>query len=69
MVLNLKLRLYWDSKIIHNKLYYLVERLGYSPSDRIWDLADNLNNAFEIVAEFHENYLNTLTRVVIEGGR
>ena len=58
-----------DSKIVSNKLYYLVDWLGYSPSDRTWEPVENLNNASELVAEFHKHYPNkpnqnscTLTR-------
>ena len=58
-----------DSKIMRNKLYYLVDWLGYSPSDRTWEPVENLNNASELVAEFHKHYPNkpnqnscTLTR-------
>ena len=45
-----------DSKIMRNKLYYLVDWLGYSPSDRTWELAENLSNAPKLVAEFHQRY-------------
>ena len=34
-----------DSKIIRNKLYYLVDWLGYSPSDCTWELIENVANA------------------------
>jgi hypothetical protein len=47
-----------DSKILRNKLYYLVDWLGYSPTDRTWEPAENLSNASELVAEFHQRYPN-----------
>ena len=34
-----------DSKIVRNKLYYLVDWLGYSPSDRTWEPVNNVSNA------------------------
>ena len=45
-----------DSKVMRNKLYYLVDWSGYSPNDRTWEPAENLNNATEIVADFHHRY-------------
>ena len=45
-----------DSKIIHNKLYYLVDWLGYTPNDRTWEPAENLANASDMVAAFHNRY-------------
>jgi hypothetical protein len=45
-----------DSKIVRNKLYYLVDWLGYTPNDRTWEPAENLDNASELVAEFHRQY-------------
>ena len=45
-----------DSKIMRNKSYYLVDRLGYSASDRPWEPAENLSNARELVADFHQCY-------------
>ena len=41
-----------DSKIVRNRLYYLVDRLGYTPNDRTWDPAENLDNASNMV-ELH----------------
>ena len=45
-----------DSKIVRNKLYYLVDWLGYTPNDRTWEPAENLDNASELVAQFHCQY-------------
>jgi transposase InsO family protein len=47
-----------DSKLIRNKLYYLVDWLGYTPNDRTWEPAENLQNASDMVAAFHRNYPN-----------
>ena len=35
-----------DSKIVRNKLYYLVDWLGYTPNDRTWEPAAKLVTAF-----------------------
>ena len=45
-----------DSKIIRNKLYYLVDWLGYSPTDRTWEPLDNVTNAQTLVDAFHRQY-------------
>ena len=45
-----------DSKIMRNKLYYLVDWQGYRPNDRTWELAENVINAPELVQEFHHHY-------------
>ena len=45
-----------DSKIMRNKLYYLVDWLGYTPNDRTWEPAENVTNAPELVQEFHRHY-------------
>jgi hypothetical protein len=47
-----------DSKIVRKKLYYLVDWLGYTPNDRTWEPAENLDNASDLVAEFHRQYPN-----------
>ena len=45
-----------DSKVIHNKLHYLVDWSRYSPNDRTWEPAENLNNAKETIIDFHRRY-------------
>ena len=50
-----------DSKVVKNKLYYLVDWLGYTPADRTWEPAENLNNTKELVAKFHQQYPNKPT--------
>ena len=45
-----------DSKIIRNKLYYLVDWLGYTPNDRTWEPVENVSNASELLEEFHRRY-------------
>ena len=34
-----------DSKIMRNKLYYLVDWFGYTPNDQTWEPAKNVSNA------------------------
>ena len=43
-----------DSKIVHNKLYYLVDWLGYSPNERTWEPIENVTNA--LLEDFHRQY-------------
>ena len=50
-----------DSKVVKNKLYYFVDWLGYTPANRTWEPAENLNNTKELVAEFHQQYPNKPT--------
>jgi hypothetical protein len=45
-----------DSRIISNKLYYLVDWLGYSPSERTWELFENVTNARALLDEFHRRH-------------
>ena len=45
-----------DSKIIRNKLYYLVNWLGYSPNDRTWESIENVTNACALLEDFHRRY-------------
>ena len=42
-----------NSKIMRNKLYYLVDWLGYPPSDHPWELVTNIRNAQALVDNFH----------------
>ena len=44
-----------DSKFVHNKLYYLVDWLGYSPSERTWEPIEHVANAQDLV-DFHRQY-------------
>jgi Chromo (CHRromatin Organisation MOdifier) domain len=39
-----------DSKIVRNKLRYLVSWIGYTPNNRTWEPAEHLENSPEIVA-------------------
>ena len=45
-----------DSKIVRNKLYYLVDWLGYSPSERTWEPIENVTNARAFLEDFHRRY-------------
>ena len=45
-----------DSKIVRNKLYYLVDWLGYSPSEHTWELIENGTNARALLQDFHRQY-------------
>ena len=45
-----------DSKLDHNKLYYLVDWLGYSPSGRTWEPVENVANARALLEDFHRQY-------------
>ena len=47
-----------DSKIVRNKLYYLVDWVGYPPSDRTWEPINNVSNAQALVDDFHHRYPN-----------
>jgi hypothetical protein len=47
-----------DSKIVRNKLYYLVDWLGYTPSDRTWEPINNVCNARALIDDFHCRYPN-----------
>ena len=47
-----------DSKIICNKLYYLVDWSRYTPNDRTWEPAENVTNAPKLLQEFHLCYLD-----------
>ena len=45
-----------DSKFLRRKLYYLVDWVGYPPSERPWEPSDHLLNAQDKVNEFHHRY-------------
>jgi hypothetical protein len=45
-----------DSRIIRNQLYYLVDWLGYSPSERTWEPFENITNARALLDEFHRRH-------------
>jgi hypothetical protein len=34
---------------MYDELYYVMDWLGYSSNDRMWELVQNLNNAPKIV--------------------
>ena len=45
-----------DSKIVRNKLYYLVDWLGYSPNERTWEPIENVTNARALLEDFYRQY-------------
>ena len=45
-----------DSKIMQNKLYFLVDWVGYTPNDRTWEPIANLANVANKVTAFHRQY-------------
>ena len=45
-----------ESKIVRNKLYYLVDWLGYSPNERTWELIENVTNARALLEVSHRKY-------------
>ena len=47
-----------NSKMIRNKLYYLIDRLGYSPSEHSWEPVMNFANAQDLLEDFHRQYPN-----------
>ena len=46
------------SKIVWNKLYYLVDWVSYTPNDRTWEPVGNLANVVDMVTTFHRQYPN-----------
>ena len=62
-----------DSKIVQNKLYYLVDWVCYTPNDRTWEPATNLASVADMVIAFHRQYPrkqgpSTIHTIVEEGG-
>ena len=49
-----------DSKVVRNKLYYLVDWVGYPPSDRTSEPVNNVSNAQALVKDFHRRYPHKL---------
>ena len=49
-----------NSKIVRNKLYYLLDWLGYSPSERTWEPIQNMANAQALLEDFHRQYPDKL---------
>jgi hypothetical protein len=47
-----------DFKILCNKLYSLVDWLGYSPSDCTWEHVNHVCNAQTLINDFHRRYPN-----------
>jgi transposase InsO family protein len=47
-----------DSKLIRGHVHYLVDWVGYPPSERTWEPASNVTHAPDKVNEFHRRYPN-----------
>lgn len=47
-----------DSRKFRRQLQYLVKWVGYPPSEQSWEPAFSLDNAQELIDEFHEQYLD-----------
>ena len=47
--------------MVRNMLYYLVDWLGYSPSERTWELVTNLANVQALLDDFHRQYPDKTT--------
>jgi Chromo (CHRromatin Organisation MOdifier) domain len=45
-----------DSKIERRKLWYKVDWKGYGPEERTWEPAENVENAAEAVATYHQRH-------------
>ena len=45
-----------DYRFVRNKLYYLVDWLGYSSSERTWEPVEHVVNAQDLLAYFHQQY-------------
>jgi hypothetical protein len=45
-----------DAKLHYRKLHYLVQWAGYSHVRTRWEPAENLENAQELVGDFHQTH-------------
>lgn len=45
-----------DSRFIRHRLHYLVDWLGYPPSERTWEPVEHLEHAAEKIREFHARF-------------
>ncbi len=46
-----------DSKLIRNKLVYLVKWVGYSEEEKTWEPLANLTHADDTIVEFHREHV------------
>jgi hypothetical protein len=47
-----------DSKVTNRQLRYLVKWMGYDHSENTWEKPENVENAKELVDQFHTKYPN-----------
>ena len=52
-----------DSRMFRHKLQYLVKWEGYGIENNSWEYSDNLNNAAEVVADFHARHPGAPRRI------
>ena len=45
-----------DSNILRDKLFYLVDWVGYDESERSWEPAKNMPHAADVVADYHATF-------------
>ena len=45
-----------DSRVYRGQVQYLIEWLGYGPSEYTWEPVSNLKNTMEFLKEFHQRY-------------
>ena len=45
-----------DSRLIRNRLYYLVKWIGYLASDNSWEPISHLSNCKDLINNFHSRY-------------
>src|SRR5271154_6203889 len=45
-----------DSKLMRNRLFYLVKWIGYPVSDNSWEPAQNASNSPQLIRRFHSRY-------------